>query len=174
MIFIKPHTTNHSELTEYFDLCYDHFCAAGFQLNVVAFFKRHIFLMNPTVPATGSSWQPRDVDRDYPRPIFAEQLLPSVAPAHPRNKHTRAFCPRRGGLFFNRPRRREATVGHLLDKKRSPEVPPEASGCRPFALAAFRAQRRAAAQLLAYSGRNRSQATFCSTMTKAAGSGERA
>jgi hypothetical protein len=171
MIFIKPHTTNHSELTKYFDLCYDHFCAARFQLNVVAFFKRHIFLMNPTVPATGSNWQPRDVDRDYPRLIFAEQLLPSVAPAHPRNKHTRAA----GGLFFNRPRgggKRRSAICWI--KKRSPEVPPEASGCRPCALAAFRAQRRAAAQLLAYSGRNRSQATFCSTMTKAAGSGERA
>jgi hypothetical protein len=74
MIFIKPYTTNHSELTKYFDLCYDHFCTAGFQLNVVAFFKRHLFLVNPTVPATGSSWQPRDVDRDCPRLTLAEQL----------------------------------------------------------------------------------------------------
>jgi hypothetical protein len=90
--------------------------------------------MNPTVPATGSSWQPRDVDRDYPRLIFAEQLLPSVAPAHPRNKHTRAFarrCPSRRSrrvILQQTTRRREATVGHLLDKKEKPRSAPR--GCR--------------------------------------------
>ena len=38
MIFIYPHTINHREFPDLFDPVYNHFCAAGFQSNMVVCF----------------------------------------------------------------------------------------------------------------------------------------
>jgi len=52
MIFINPHTINHREFPDLFDPVYNHFCAAGFQSNMVVCFKSHLH----SFPFTASSF----------------------------------------------------------------------------------------------------------------------
>jgi hypothetical protein len=37
----RSHTINRNEFTDFLYSCYNHFCAADFQLNTIAFLKRH-------------------------------------------------------------------------------------------------------------------------------------
>jgi hypothetical protein len=69
MIFVDPHTINGNEFTRFLYSCYNHFCAASFQLNMVAFFKRHF---SPFAFYNADSFV--IIRRDPPRFVGGEQL----------------------------------------------------------------------------------------------------